>query len=366
MIKSQLNKKDYEKIFEFATQVQNIQINFRSTILMNLSNIFGYNYLTFFLADKNGSLINPIATNINPILTKKYINYYYSTDIFYLVKESNEIFQKNVISITDIMPYKQFENTEYYRDFLCLDNLYYEIAIPLRIGESLLGGIGAFRPKELGNFTSKDILILEKLSGIISNALNNYIKLNKISYEQEFLKDITSKAPIGLAVLNNRYSIIYSNNIAEDFCLDILNDRTCLSPIQYVIDKLFMEGEFKKDDSSSFMYSTIKNYNFKVVSSIVPDAFNGLESLMYIYITKEILNEDKTFDKIISDYNLTNREVEVINLVSKGLSNKEISQKLFISCHTVKTHMENIFKKTQVDNRTSLIYKINNITFLNK
>lgn len=55
-----------------------------------------------------------------------------------------------------------------------------------------------------------------------------------------------------------------------------------------------------------------------------------------------------------------NREIEVIDLVSKGLSNKEISQRLFKSYHTVKTHMENIFKKIEVDNRTSLIYKINN------
>ncbi|SFC47861.1 hypothetical protein [Clostridium uliginosum] len=108
MIKSQLNKEDYEKIFEFATQVQNIRTNFRSTILMNLSDFFGYNHLTFFLADEKGSFTNPVSTNINPTLTKNYLNYYHSTDIFHPVKEPNLIFQKNVISITDIMPYNQF------------------------------------------------------------------------------------------------------------------------------------------------------------------------------------------------------------------------------------------------------------------
>ncbi|WP_090088998.1 response regulator transcription factor [Clostridium uliginosum] len=242
-----------------------------------------------------------------------------------------------------------------------MDNLYYEIAMPLRRGKDLLGGIGVFNPKDLGNFTSKDILILEKLSGFISNAFNNYIQLNKVSYEQEFLKDMTLEAPIGIAVLNNSYSIIYSNNIATDFCLDILSDKTCLNPIQHVIDKVFLECQFKKEDSSSFLYTTMNSYSFKIVSSIVSDAFTGLESLMYVYITKEVSNDDKTFDRIVFNYNLTNREMEVINLVFKGLSNKEISQRLFISCHTVKTHMENIFKKMQVNNRTSLIYKINNI-----
>ncbi|WP_026678737.1 helix-turn-helix domain-containing protein [Fictibacillus gelatini] len=56
---------------------------------------------------------------------------------------------------------------------------------------------------------------------------------------------------------------------------------------------------------------------------------------------------------------LSKREKEVLELVQKGLSNEEVSQQLFISINTVKTHLLNIYKKLNVSNRTELCYKIN-------
>ena len=43
---------------------------------------------------------------------------------------------------------------------------------------------------------------------------------------------------------------------------------------------------------------------------------------------------------------LSARELEVLQLVAKGLSNREISENLFISEHTVKSHLKNILKQT--------------------
>ncbi len=51
---------------------------------------------------------------------------------------------------------------------------------------------------------------------------------------------------------------------------------------------------------------------------------------------------------------LTNRETEVLHLVAKGKTNKEISQELFISENTVKNHLKNILQKLQLDNRVQL------------
>ncbi len=49
---------------------------------------------------------------------------------------------------------------------------------------------------------------------------------------------------------------------------------------------------------------------------------------------------------------LTARESEILELLAKGLSNKEIAQKMFIAAGTVRNHMANIFKKLHVRCRT--------------
>ncbi|NND06687.1 MAG: helix-turn-helix transcriptional regulator [Saprospiraceae bacterium] len=56
-------------------------------------------------------------------------------------------------------------------------------------------------------------------------------------------------------------------------------------------------------------------------------------------------------------FNLTDREQVVLSLISEGLSNDEIAEKLSISIHTVKSHVSNIFTKMDVKRRTQAVKK---------
>ncbi|UCG08441.1 MAG: response regulator transcription factor, partial [Desulfobacterales bacterium] len=42
---------------------------------------------------------------------------------------------------------------------------------------------------------------------------------------------------------------------------------------------------------------------------------------------------------------LSNREIDILHLLAEGLSNKEIASRLFIAPETVKTHLQNIYRK---------------------
>jgi two-component system, NarL family, response regulator LiaR len=54
---------------------------------------------------------------------------------------------------------------------------------------------------------------------------------------------------------------------------------------------------------------------------------------------------------------LTEREVDVLKLITQGLNNAEISERLCISMNTVKTHLKNIFQKLEVEDRTAAALK---------
>jgi DNA-binding CsgD family transcriptional regulator len=55
--------------------------------------------------------------------------------------------------------------------------------------------------------------------------------------------------------------------------------------------------------------------------------------------------------------NLTAREYEVLQLLSRGLSNSEIAEKLFLSLSTVKTHVSNLLMKMEVKSRVQALEK---------
>ncbi|NLS11745.1 helix-turn-helix transcriptional regulator [Vibrio sp. SM6] len=57
-------------------------------------------------------------------------------------------------------------------------------------------------------------------------------------------------------------------------------------------------------------------------------------------------------DNILIDIDLTRREVQVLQFLKNGGSNMEIADSLFISEHTIKSHLYNIFRKIDVKNRT--------------
>ena len=60
----------------------------------------------------------------------------------------------------------------------------------------------------------------------------------------------------------------------------------------------------------------------------------------------------ENFEKKIK---LTNREIELIELFSKGLSSKEIASQLNVSYFTVDTHKKNIFKKMNINSTVELV-----------
>ncbi len=62
-------------------------------------------------------------------------------------------------------------------------------------------------------------------------------------------------------------------------------------------------------------------------------------------------------EEFIRKTGISDRELEVLELIVKGASNQEIADQLFLSVSTVKTHISNIFLKLEVNRRTQAVQK---------
>ncbi|MBL8133294.1 MAG: response regulator transcription factor [Anaerolineae bacterium] len=122
--------------------------------------------------------------------------------------------------------------------------------------------------------------------------------------------------------------------------------------------RILVLSGFQDDDSvHAMLQAGAVGYVLKVTLS--NDLINGIRAaasgstLLSAQVAQSVLHP--TRPEAANPHNLTEREVEVLRLISKGKSNKEIAQALTISVSTVKYHLTNVMEKMQVETRSEAV-----------
>ncbi len=105
-----------------------------------------------------------------------------------------------------------------------------------------------------------------------------------------------------------------------------------------------------------FLLKTIEEYELHKAIELVADNKNYFSDELLPVLTNSLISK-KPPTKSEPDLKeeLTKREVEVLNLICKGYTIKEIADQLFISQRTVDGHKANLFRKTGVDSSVKLV-----------
>jgi two-component system, NarL family, response regulator LiaR len=115
----------------------------------------------------------------------------------------------------------------------------------------------------------------------------------------------------------------------------------------------------------------IFDHSFEIYIGFIALIFTGLgiwlalklsrPKIETIVVEKEVyVNRNENFvqdTSLVSQLELSKRELEILGLMAEGLSNQEIAAKLFVSLSTVKTHNQNLFEKLDVKRRTQAVEK---------
>lgn len=76
-----------------------------------------------------------------------------------------------------------------------------------------------------------------------------------------------------------------------------------------------------------------------------------VEKQVYVNNGPEFIINQTEVEKL----GLSKRELDVLQLMAEGLSNQEISERLFVSLNTIKTHSAKVFEKMEVKRRTQAV-----------
>lgn len=188
--------------------------------------------------------------------------------------------------------------------------------------------------------------------------------VHALKIDRSFIHDLTSKSQESISLVSAIVSLAHSLKMAViaegvevESQLNQLRDLECEEFQGYLFSPPVSAKEFegfllKSQDEK--LEINIKNIgslpNHQVLQK--GEEFNGSDLNPNGSILKAALTRIKTI------YSISAREMDVFNLIVEGLSNKEISDKLYISEHTVKNHITRIFQKLTVNDRLQAMAKV--------
>jgi len=101
----------------------------------------------------------------------------------------------------------------------------------------------------------------------------------------------------------------------------------------------------------------LKNTGMTQITDALKDLHNG-GSPMSVNIARKLVSVYHKQQNGSASHELSGRENEILQLLSKGLLYKEIADKLSISVNTVRQHIHNIYEKLHAQNRTEALNKV--------
>lgn len=155
----------------------------------------------------------------------------------------------------------------------------------------------------------------EHVIPVLKKFFPDLVLINNLNVTREELEKLVRN----IKAIDNKINIFILKNKGDFF-----NTRT----ERYIDLKVSVSKDYK------YLYSMITKYT----NTSSNDSVN------------EEINEFKF-------HNLTKREMDVMKLISKGLTNRAISEELVISERTVKNHVSSILKKLSVNDRTQALIK---------
>lgn len=342
---------------------------FKQDILNALHKAFPSCGLEFFYAqntlDKGLVFTDAASLNLSNIFYD--INWqenYWDTCVYN--PNNNPLFSmsdKSTFKIEDFMTLENHEKSRNYNDLMRPSGYYYSMNAFVKKDNAILGMITFLRAKSEGDFTLSEMLQVEAAIPYIANRTSDYLKHQSALSVQQLFSKLLDEESQGILVFDADFNLLLKNKSAFDmsqemFCPSIFDSRFSDVKFQALI-RGHLAPLIKNGIFDAMLPLNRRNYYFKTERFILADFKTP------VYITRLSTSAESKAKNDFSTvlYNsLTAREKEIIQLVAKGMTYRQIADALVISPNTTRKHMENIHAKLNANNNVEVLKKLNLIT----
>ena len=363
-------------VLRFSLDLAKDSENFPKKVLALFDKHFGFRRGIFFpyyysafpgsFPRRGSSLSNYITYGLRYGPMYDYKDHVYKEDIFRHSSLPEHLKGKRVIFNEDIMPFEEYEHTPYGIHMMS-ENLYYQAVLFFYLGERVIGSMGLFHSKEEGPFQEEDREPLEYLSELVEANYQNYLRhTGEARFHdcfQLFFQDIKT----GAVLLNQDMTVLQTNKAAQHISKVFWEQyrhshghflrsnyqgdakfREVQTMINEISERLTTQGSTSQTITS--LAGDITFYHTSFLSSSSAGLIQTWHLMLITCQTKEL---PKSVDH---PYNtLTQQERRIVYYLASGKKNEQIAEELHISIYTVRTHIANIYKKFEVNNKVDLL-----------
>ena len=334
-------------------------VNFRRKTLELIEKYFKIKKSIFVLyhddyfsdVNKISSLQDIITHGISSKSIKEFYKKYTFVDDLYI----NLSLQNPVTRLSDSLKNKEKEGLIPYEMYYLKYKSAYQVTMGLFFQKRIIGAISLTRSLTEQDFSDDELKYIEVIQKYLSNESKKIIRYERIVLENGVLQGQEELFPVALIVLDENYNVIFKNKESTELIKDVFDTK--VSSFKYYFINEIVSNDYINDSDQDNIFE-INNCQFRVIKKYgkLNDKESESRLLFFVYMAKNFF---ETEDYVSEYYTLlTNREKEISQLIRKGFTNNEISEKLHISQFTVKTHLQSLYNKCDVNNKLKLIYKL--------
>ena len=341
----------YQKILSFTAEVQKANDHYCQKVLQALQTYFNFSHTAFFLKDY--SYTTPVASTLNENLLAEYHNTFHKYEIFH---NETVLSSKPIVTTTDLIEENVYKASSYYKDFLDKYQYDHTLALNFITNNQTIGGIGIHKHKSEGPFTTNELNILALLNETITYSLIHHLSCNQLSIYEELLNGFLSLENQVFLVVNEKFQL-FNTKINQHYYTRVNNYQEFNLNIEQLLNYL------RKNHCVLFNKSILyfEDYQIEIIPKEQKDGIVSIDKRYYVIVITRphSISQKIQMTEHFKKYKLTPREIEIILLVLDGCTNQQISEALYLSINTIKTHLKNIFVKLDIPNRAAIFKKLN-------
>ena len=373
----------HEPMMQFCLDVAKDSENFPKRVLALLDRHFGFHRSIFFpfpdpalsnarTGQKSGAPSNYITFGIRYAPMYDYKDHGYREDIFHYGALPKHLRGQRVVYTEDIMPYAQYARTPYGTHMIA-EEMDYQAVLFLYAGERVLGSLGLFRDRREGRFTEEERPLLDYLARLIEANYQNFLRHSGEARFHDSFRLFFQGIQTGAILLNQDMTVVQCNTVAKEiseiFWEQYRRTQGHILHSNYQGESQFQEVQTMVNEinerlsthggSSQTFTSMAGDITFFHTSFLSSGAAGIVQTWHLMLITNDTKALPETGDHPY--HSLTQQERRIVFYLANGRKNEQIAEELHISIYTVRTHIANIYKKFEVNNKVDLLMRLQSV-----